>query len=357
MSSASSSGAYQPAIQPGKTVDEAIDELLYLVGTEYPVELNKKCGQATAQDGTIFTIVKSAIENNRFIFTYRVNNAEDIRTMYLNLSDLMDYNVIAQDKIVPLPTGVRLQSNPDVAKKIADALYMIKWYLENSRDEFNRKRESFSPVASQYRELEIKPQITEEQRKLIVQANKLTEQKQYAEAINKYLQAIALDPVSSPESYFNLALLEAQINIPYAAITYMKQYLMLVPDAPDARSAQDKIYEWELLMPGTQAAGVARPERGYLGVRFEEPSQGQSASGGEVINGAMVVEVMPGSPAEKGGLMAGDIIHSFDGYKVEKSAALLSMVAATPVGKTVDVGIRRDGKDRVIKITIEKRPK
>jgi hypothetical protein len=31
------------------------------------------------------------------------------------------------------------------------------------------------------------------------------------------------------------------------AVTYMKQYLMLEPVAKDARSAQDKIYEWEFL--------------------------------------------------------------------------------------------------------------
>jgi len=28
----------------------------------------------------------------------------------------------------------------------------------------------------------------------------------------------------------------------------MKKYLMLMPDAEDARAAQDKIYEWELKM-------------------------------------------------------------------------------------------------------------
>ena len=31
------------------------------------------------------------------------------------------------------------------------------------------------------------------------------------------------------------------------AIRYMKQYLQLAPEPADARSAQDKIYEWELL--------------------------------------------------------------------------------------------------------------
>jgi hypothetical protein len=45
-----------------------------------------------------------------------------------------------------------------------------------------------------------------------------------------------------------VALLFAQQNRFKSAINYMKQYLMLVPDAPDARSAQDKIYEWKLMI-------------------------------------------------------------------------------------------------------------
>ncbi|MBN2419866.1 MAG: PDZ domain-containing protein [Deltaproteobacteria bacterium] len=351
------SGIYHPSIQPGKTLREAINDFLFLVGTEHTVELNKKCGYATAQDGTSLTIIKSAYENNRFTLTYRAYNIEGIRTMYLNLSDLMGYNVAAKDKHVPLPSGINLRCNPDTAKKIADTLFMMKWYLENEIDEFNKNFENFAPLAAQYRELEIKPQISEEQRRLIVQANSLTEKKQYFDAIRKYQQAIAIDPVSSPESHFNLALLEAQINMPAIAIIYMKQYLMLVPDAADARSARDKIYEWELLMPNSNtAANVPRPERGYLGVRFENPSQAQTASsGGSEIKGALVIEVMPGSPAENGGIMAGDIIRSFDGYQVERYEALLSMVAATPVGKTVKVGIYRKGSDQIIKITIDKR--
>jgi hypothetical protein len=40
-------------------------------------------------------------------------------------------------------------------------------------------------------------------------------------------------------------LLSAQIHNFNDAILNMKKYLMLVPDAEDARSAQDKIYEWE----------------------------------------------------------------------------------------------------------------
>lgn len=57
-----------------------------------------------------------------------------------------------------------------------------------------------------------------------------------------------VDPVSYPEAYFNLALLSAQMQRFKPAIAYMKQYLLLAPDAKDARAGQDKIYEWELML-------------------------------------------------------------------------------------------------------------
>ncbi|MBW2599462.1 MAG: tetratricopeptide repeat protein [Deltaproteobacteria bacterium] len=86
------------------------------------------------------------------------------------------------------------------------------------------------------------------QREYIVQANALSQRKEYREALELYLKAVELDPVSYPGAYFNMALLSAQVKRFDSAITYMKQYLMLVPDAKDARNAQDKIYEWKLVL-------------------------------------------------------------------------------------------------------------
>ena len=48
--------------------------------------------------------------------------------------------------------------------------------------------------------------------------------------------------------YFNLALLSAHTGNYLYAIINMKKNLLLVPEAKDARAAQDKIYEWELKM-------------------------------------------------------------------------------------------------------------
>lgn len=132
---------------------------------------------------------------------------------------------------------------PDRARRFADDLFFVQQWLRRQEEP---RLALFGAKAAEYRALVAKPPVTEEQRKYIVQANALNEEKDYAGALALYLKAIDLDPVSYPGAYFNLALLSAQVKRYNAAITYMKQYLLLVPEAPDARSAQDKIYEWEL---------------------------------------------------------------------------------------------------------------
>jgi hypothetical protein len=43
-----------------------------------------------------------------------------------------------------------------------------------------------------------------------------------------------------------MALILAHSGYFYQATYAMKAYLILMPDAEDARKAQDKIYEWEM---------------------------------------------------------------------------------------------------------------
>jgi tetratricopeptide (TPR) repeat protein len=105
----------------------------------------------------------------------------------------------------------------------------------------------FEPIAAQYRALKVKPPMSEEQRKYIVQANSFNQQKKYDKAIELYNKAIELDQTAFPAAYSNLALLSAQLHKFNTAIYYMKKYLLLEPDASDARGAQDKIYEWEIM--------------------------------------------------------------------------------------------------------------
>jgi tetratricopeptide (TPR) repeat protein len=133
---------------------------------------------------------------------------------------------------------------PD-AQRFADDLFVIQQVPKKAQAD---RLALFEAKAAQYRTLKVKPPVTEEQRRFIVQANAANQQKDYGAAIDLYLKAVDLDPVSYPGAYFNLALLSAQVERFGAAISFMKQYLLLEPDAKDARNAQDKIYEWEFLM-------------------------------------------------------------------------------------------------------------
>ena len=93
--------------------------------------------------------------------------------------------------------------------------------------------------------------------------------------------------------------------------------------------------------------------RGLLGVSIQDVTPELAKTFGlKEGRGALVAQVVPDSPAEKGGIEQGDVILEFDGKKVADSKELPRIVAATPVGKTVTIKVLRDGKeiDRTVKV-------
>jgi tetratricopeptide (TPR) repeat protein len=132
-----------------------------------------------------------------------------------------------------------------VAKLYEDFIFIQKQLKENP---YYAELALFEPLALQYRALTVKPAVSEAQRRYIVQANSFNQQKTYYKAIELYSKAVELDPTAYPAAYSNLALLSAQIGKYNTAIYQMKKYLLLEPESADARSAQDKIYEWEIMM-------------------------------------------------------------------------------------------------------------
>lgn len=95
--------------------------------------------------------------------------------------------------------------------------------------------------------------------------------------------------------------------------------------------------------------------RGWLGVTVQALNKELADSFGlETTHGALVNEVIKDSPADKAGLQRGDILLDFDGQMIAELNDLPRLVAATPVDKAVKVKIFRDGKERVVKVTIGK---
>jgi tetratricopeptide (TPR) repeat protein len=133
--------------------------------------------------------------------------------------------------------------NLENAKKLADNLYTLQYKANEKRHK--SELTSFEPLAASYRVLKLKPPVSEDQRRYIVQANAANKLKQFSKAIDLYNQAINVDATAYPAAYLNIALLSAQKHRLDIAIFNMKKFLMLEPESVDARSAQDKIYEWE----------------------------------------------------------------------------------------------------------------
>lgn len=129
----------------------------------------------------------------------------------------------------------------DYAERFADDLV----YLQNIRQLADKV--DFDSIAAGYRRLSVKPAITEEARRYIVQANAMTQAKNYKKAIEYYNEAIKVNP-ATPMVYNNQALLYAMLGQYREAISCMKKYLALEPAAEDARAVQDKIYEYEAMM-------------------------------------------------------------------------------------------------------------
>jgi serine protease Do len=93
--------------------------------------------------------------------------------------------------------------------------------------------------------------------------------------------------------------------------------------------------------------------RGWIGVSVQSltPEMAQ-AFGLREPKGALVGEVVPGGPADVAGIKRGDIVVSFNGKEIKNMSDLPTIVAETPVGKTVDMKIIRGGKEMNLKITV-----
>ena len=102
-----------------------------------------------------------------------------------------------------------------------------------------------------------------------------------------------------------------------------------------------------------QIKQTGKVERGFLGVQVQEVTSDLARSFNmEKPAGALVAQAYPDTPAEKAGIQAGDIILSFDGKTIEKSADLPPIVGVTPLNKTVNVVVLRQGKRMTIKVKL-----
>lgn len=86
-----------------------------------------------------------------------------------------------------------------------------------------------------------------------------------------------------------------------------------------------------------------------LGVAIQDVNQAfADAFKLERPQGALVSKVEPGSPAEKAGLKAGDVVQSLDGEPIVVSSELSSRIGQATPGTEVEMGVWREGKSRTV---------
>jgi len=97
--------------------------------------------------------------------------------------------------------------------------------------------------------------------------------------------------------------------------------------------------------------------RGWLGIAFQPMTDDLAkAFGLSGKKGAVVANVTADSPADKGGMKAGDVILAVNGKPLDDSKNLPQMVARIKPGTTAPFKVFRDGKEVTLRIEIGKMP-
>jgi Do/DeqQ family serine protease len=105
-------------------------------------------------------------------------------------------------------------------------------------------------------------------------------------------------------------------------------------------------------IPSDLAAKVMRQliahgkvERGSLGVDAQDLTPRIAAALGiKAAHGALITDVLPGSPAAAAGLKPGDLVTSVNGQPVTDAQDLRNAQGLAPVGSTLALGVNRNGR-------------
>ena len=140
--------------------------------------------------------------------------------------------------------------------------------------------------------------------------------------------------------------INAAIEKPDAVIKGWQGVGLAVP-ANDVRAALDAIM--------TQRS----PQAGFLGITFEEKSVLVTVptNPDKKFNGSVVSFVAPGSPAEKGGFLVGDVVIIFDGKTFDEPFQFMREMRRVRAGESKAFDIIRGERRMTINITFGPRPK
>jgi serine protease Do len=98
--------------------------------------------------------------------------------------------------------------------------------------------------------------------------------------------------------------------------------------------------------------------RGFIGVQMQPVTKEiAEAIGLKEPKGALVAEALKDSPAAKAGIRTGDTIVAVEGEAIKEAKDLSRRIANVAPGKSVQVTLYREGKERTVSVEVAKQPK
>ena len=96
-----------------------------------------------------------------------------------------------------------------------------------------------------------------------------------------------------------------------------------------------------------------RPIRGFLGIQMRDLDPAvRNALGYQDADGAAILGIAPGSPAQAAGLQPWDVVRSLNGEAIHSSAQLFSLIQRAKVGEPVALDVWREGRLLKIKAVV-----
>ena len=105
--------------------------------------------------------------------------------------------------------------------------------------------------------------------------------------------------------------------------------------------------------------------RAYLGVRYVAINAEMKDKNNLTVDYGVLVKagatasdlaVIPGSPADKAGIVENDIILEVDGVKLDDKTSLASVIREKTIGQVINLKILHKGADKTVSITLEAAP-
>ncbi|MCL5257273.1 MAG: trypsin-like peptidase domain-containing protein [Chloroflexi bacterium] len=107
----------------------------------------------------------------------------------------------------------------------------------------------------------------------------------------------------------------------------------------------------------SQLIASGKITRPFLGITYQPVSPQLAAYYNlKVQNGALVMQVSQGSPAEKAGLQQDDVITQIDGVNIDQNNTLLSLLLKHKVGDTIKLTVNRGGTNSTMSVTLAEAP-